>query len=143
MATNLTIGELARQADVAATTLRYYERIGLLRSPARIGGQRRYDDSILARLEVIRLCKAAGFALDEIQLLFADDEPGRPATRALAETKLAEIDGRIAELLRAREIIEWGMRCTCPSIDDCTCGIHSAKPASSRRTVSVKAPLRR
>jgi cobalt-zinc-cadmium resistance protein CzcA len=43
MATTLTIGELARQADVAATTLRYYEQIGLLRSPVRIGGKRRYD----------------------------------------------------------------------------------------------------
>jgi hypothetical protein len=52
----------------------------------------------------------------------------RPATRALAETKLAEIDARIAELRHAREIIEWGMRCTCPSIDDCTCGIHKANP---------------
>jgi DNA-binding transcriptional MerR regulator len=143
MATTLTIGDLARQANVAATTLRYYEQIGLLRSPVRVGGKRRYDDSILARLEVIRLCKAAGFALDEIQMLFADDEPGRPATRALAETKLAQIDTRIAELLRAREIIEWGMRCTCPSIDDCTCGIHNAKPVSSRRTVSARAPLTR
>lgn len=131
MATTLTIGELALQADVAATTLRYYERIGLLHSPARVGGQRRYDDSIVARLDVIRLCKAAGFALDEIQLLFADDAPGRPASRTLAETKLAEIDVRIAELQRAREIIEWGMRCTCPSIDDCTCGIHTAKPINS------------
>jgi MerR family redox-sensitive transcriptional activator SoxR len=131
MATTLTIGELALQADVAATTLRYYERIGLLQSPARVGGQRRYDDSVVARLEVIRLCKTAGFALDEIQLLFADDAPGRPASRALAETKLAEIDARIAELQRAREIIEWGMRCTCPSIDDCTCGIHTAKHVDS------------
>jgi len=133
MATTLTIGELALQADVAATTLRYYERIGLIQSPARVGGQRRYDDSIVARLDVIRLCKAAGFALDEIQLLFADDAPGRPASRALAETKLAEIDARVAELQRAREIIEWGMRCTCPSIDDCTCGIHTATPANSSR----------
>lgn len=131
MATNMTIGELARQADVAATTLRYYERVGLIQSPARVGGQRRYDDSIVARLEVIRLCKAAGFALDEIQLLFADDAPGRPASRALAETKLAEIDARITELQRARQIIEWGMRCTCPSIDECTCGIHTDKPFNS------------
>jgi DNA-binding transcriptional MerR regulator len=128
MATTRTIGELALQADVAATTLRYYERIGLIQPPARVGGQRRYDDSIVARLDVIRLCKAAGFALEEIQLLFADDAPGRPASRTLAETKLAEIDSRIAELQRAREIIEWGMRCTCPSIDDCTCGIHTVKP---------------
>jgi len=131
MATTLTIGELAVQADVAPTTLRYYERIGLLHSPARVGGQRRYDHSIVARLDVIRLCKAAGFTLDEIQLLFADDAPGRPASRAVAETKLAEIEGRIAELQRAREIIEWGMRCACPSIDDCTCGIHTAKPFNS------------
>ena len=130
MTTTLTIGELALQADVAATTLRYYERIGLIQSPARVGGQRRYDDSVVARLDVIRLCKAAGFALDEIQLLFAD-APGRPASRALAETKLAEIDARIAELQRAREIIEWGMRCSCPSIDDCTCGIHTTKPFNS------------
>jgi DNA-binding transcriptional MerR regulator len=131
MAITLTIGELAHQADVAATTLRYYERIGLIQSPARVGGKRRYDDAIVARLDVIRLCKAAGFALDEIQLLFADDAPGRATSRALAETKLAEIDTRIAELKRAREIIEWGMRCTCPSIDDCTCGIHTAKPFNS------------
>src|SRR5256885_9123069 len=68
MATTLTIGELAHQADLAATTLRYYERIGLIQSPARVGGQRRYDDSIVARLDVIRLCKAAGFALEQIQL---------------------------------------------------------------------------
>jgi DNA-binding transcriptional MerR regulator len=128
MVNTLTIGELALQADVAATTLRYYERIGLIQPPARVGGQRRYDDSIVARLDVIRLCKVAGFALEEIQLLFADDAPGRPASRALAETKLAEIDSRIAELQRAREIIEWGMRCRCPSIDDCTCGIHTVKP---------------
>ncbi|BBX38683.1 MerR family transcriptional regulator [Mycobacterium simiae] len=123
---SLTIGEVARESGVAATTLRYYEQIGLLPTPTRQGGQRRYDDAVLARLEVIRLCKSAGFALDEIQLLFADDAPGRPASRALAEAKLAEIDAQMAALARARDVIEWGMNCTCPSIDACTCGIHSA-----------------
>jgi len=124
MAASLTIGELAQRADVAATTLRYYEKIGLITPPVRIGGQRRYDESVLGRLEVIRLCKTAGFALDEVRLLFADDAPGRPASRALAEAKLAEIDSRMAELAAAKAIVEWGMRCTCPSIDQCTCGIH-------------------
>ncbi|MFP1150952.1 MerR family transcriptional regulator [Mycobacterium sherrisii] len=123
---SLTIGEVARESGVAATTLRYYEQIGLLPQPTRQGGQRRYGDAVLARLEVIRLCKSAGFALDEIQLLFADDAPGRPASRALAEAKLAEIDAQMAALARARAVIEWGMNCTCPSIDACTCGIHSA-----------------
>ncbi|MGV0046322.1 helix-turn-helix domain-containing protein [Mycobacterium colombiense] len=124
MAPSLTIGEVARKTGVAATALRYYEQIGLVPQPARLGGQRRYDDSILARLEVIALCKAAGFSLEEIQLLFADDAPGRPASRALAEAKLAEIDAQMDSLARARAVIEWGMRCTCPSIDACTCGIH-------------------
>jgi DNA-binding transcriptional MerR regulator len=120
----LTIGTVAAAAGVAATTLRYYEQVGLVPAPARVGGQRRYDDSVLNRLEVIGLCKSAGFTLDEIQVLFADDEPGRPASKALAEAKLTEIDARIESLMRARAVIEWGMRCTCPSIDACTCGIH-------------------
>lgn len=128
MTARLTIGEVADRAGVAATTLRYYERIGLVPAPERTGGQRRYRESVLARLEVIGLCKSAGFALHEIQLLFADDIPGRPASRALAEAKLAEIDAQMASLARARAVIEWGMRCTCPSIDACTCGIHSALP---------------
>ncbi|HEY1842559.1 MAG TPA: MerR family transcriptional regulator [Mycobacterium sp.] len=129
MATALTIGKVAQETGVAATTLRYYEQIGLVPVPVRVGGQRRYDDSVLARLEVIALCKAAGFALDEIAVLFADDAPGRPASRALAEAKLAEIDARMESLVQARAVIEWGMRCTCPSIDACTCGIHP--PAGS------------
>ena len=130
MATGLTIGRVADETGIAATTLRYYEQIGLVPVPVRVGGQRRYDDSVLARLEVIGLCKAAGFTLDEIQVLFAEDAPGRPASRALAEAKLTEIDARMESLARARAVIEWGMRCTCPSIDACTCGIHP--PAVSR-----------
>lgn len=125
MTAGLTISEIARKAGVAATTLRYYEQIGLVPAPARLGGQRRYDDSILARLDVIGLCKSAGFSLEEIQLLFADDAPGRPVSRALAQAKLAEIDARMAALARARTVIECGMQCTCPSIDACTCGVHT------------------
>jgi MerR family redox-sensitive transcriptional activator SoxR len=84
----LTIGRVAEETGVAATTLRYYEQIGLVPVPARVGGQRRYDESVLTRLEVIGLCKSAGFALDEIQVLFADDAPGRPTSRALVDRRL-------------------------------------------------------
>jgi DNA-binding transcriptional MerR regulator len=109
--TALTIGDVARRADVAPTTLRYYEKIGLLAAPSRTGGQRRYDDTVLTRLEVIGLCKAAGFTLEEIAVLLDDDAPGRPASRVLAEAKLADIDAQIATLTRARGIIEWAMDC--------------------------------
>lgn len=129
MADRLTIGEVARRTGVAPTALRYYEKVGLLPAPERTGGRRRYDESILVRLEVIRLCKAAGFSLEEIALLMDDDTPGRPVARALAQAKLAEIDAQMASLARARTIVEWGMQCTCPSIDTCTCGIHRSVPA--------------
>src|SRR6202453_4054612 len=116
MATGLTIGKVADETGVAATTLRYYEQIGRVPVPVRVGGQRRYEESVLARLEVIGLCKAAGFTLDEIQVLFADDAPGRPASRALAEVKLTEIDARMESLARARAVIESRIRSTRPSI---------------------------
>ncbi|GAS93013.1 MerR family transcriptional regulator [Mycolicibacterium brisbanense] len=128
MTTRLTIGDVARRCGVAQTTLRYYEQIGLIPAPERVGGQRRYPESVLVRLEVIRLCKAAGFTLDEVAELIGDDTPGRPAARSLAHAKLASIDEQLEALTRARAIIEWGMRCTCPSIDACTCGIHRALP---------------
>ncbi|MEB3021862.1 MerR family transcriptional regulator [[Mycobacterium] crassicus] len=132
MSDRMAIGEVTRRSGVAATTLRFYEQIGLLSAPYRVGGQRRYDTAVLARLEVIGLCKSAGFTLDEIALLFADDAPGRPASRELARAKLAEIDAQLETLSRARAVIEWGMRCTCPSIDACTCGIHPP-PATGGR----------
>jgi len=124
MSDRMTIGEVSRRSGVPATTLRYYEQIGLLSAPARVSGQRRYGDAVLARLGVVGLCKSAGFSLEEIALLFADDAPGRPASRVLALAKLAQIDAQLETLSRARAVIAWGMRCTCPSIDACTCGIH-------------------
>lgn len=128
MAATLTIGELTQRTGVAQTALRYYEQVGLLPAPQRVAGQRRYQESVLMRLEVIRLCKAAGFSLTEIGLLLKDDTPGRPVARDLAQSKLAEIDAQLEALARARAIIEWGMRCTCPSIELCTCGIHHDLP---------------
>ncbi|MEE6163607.1 MULTISPECIES: MerR family transcriptional regulator [unclassified Mycolicibacterium] len=128
MTTRLAIGDLSRRCGVAQTTLRYYEQIGLIPPPERVGGQRRYPESVLVRLELIRLCKAAGFTLDEIGVLIGDETPGRPVAQSLAHAKLARIDEQLESLSRARAIIEWGMRCTCPSIDACTCGIHRALP---------------
>ena len=124
MQSPLSIGDVAQRSGVAATTLRYYEDSGLLRPPTRVGGRRRYDDSVLTRLEVIGLCKAAGFTLDEIRVLLSDATPGRPASRSLARAKLVDIDAQMATLKRAREIIEWAMSCSCASVDACTCGTH-------------------
>lgn len=123
----LSIGQVARHGGVATSTLRYYEEAGLLTPATRVAGRRRYHRASLTRLELIGVCKEAGFTLDEIRLLLADDAPGRPVTRALGEAKLAEIDARMTNLARARAIIERGLACTCSSIDTCSCGVHRAE----------------
>jgi MerR family transcriptional regulator, redox-sensitive transcriptional activator SoxR len=120
--TRLSIGEVARRSGVAATTLRYYEDSGLLRPPTRVAGRRRYDQSVMTRLEVIGCCKTAGFSLDEIRVLLTDADPGRPVSRSLAKVKLIDIDTQMDTLRRAREIIEWAMDCPCASVDACECG---------------------
>ena len=86
------------------------------------------------------MCKIAGFTLDEIAVLFADDIPGRDASRALAEAKLGEIDARIAALVTAKQVIEWGMACTCVSIGACTCGVHRSKPVADPSGPSAGSP---
>lgn len=55
-----TIGEVARQAGIQPSALRYYESIGLMHSPDRINGQRRYDDEAVKRLSIIQIAKQAG-----------------------------------------------------------------------------------
>jgi DNA-binding transcriptional MerR regulator len=118
---SFSIGVVAERSGVAATTLRFYESAGLLSAPGRIGGRRRYDQDVFHRLEVIGLCKAAGFSLEEIRVLLDDDSPGRAASRSLAEAKLTDVDAQMATLVRARGIIECAMRCTCPSVESCAC----------------------
>jgi DNA-binding transcriptional MerR regulator len=118
---SFSIGVVAERSGVAATTLRFYESEGLLSAPGRIGGRRRYDQDVFHRLEVIGLCKAAGFSLEEIRVLLDDDSPGRAESRSLAEAKLTDVDAQMATLVRARGIIECAMRCTCPSVESCAC----------------------
>jgi MerR family copper efflux transcriptional regulator len=68
--TGMRIGELAARADVNIQTLRFYEREGLLRPPARtVSGYRSYAESDLERVRFIRLCQGLGFTLREIQHL--------------------------------------------------------------------------
>jgi MerR family copper efflux transcriptional regulator len=66
----MRIGELAARAEVNIQTLRFYEREGLLRPPARTAsGYRSYMDNDLERVRFIRLCQGLGFTLREIQHL--------------------------------------------------------------------------
>ena len=79
----LSIGEVGRRSGVAPSAIRYYERLGLLPRPARAGGKRRYDASVLEWLSLIALAREAGFTMKEIKRLVTGFTPGTPpAARA-------------------------------------------------------------
>lgn len=101
---NLSIGQLAECAGVAIDTVRYYERNGLLQPAGRLAsGYRRYGEAELKRLRFIRRAKALGFTLEDIRSLLAlSAERNVAKVKRAAQSKLADIDARIAELERMR-----------------------------------------
>ena len=107
----MPIGELARRAGTAPSALRYYERIGLLPPAERAGGKRHYPPSSAERLALVRLYRDAGFTLKEIRQLLAAGSRRRASWTALAEGKIAELDARIAEAQRAKDLLEHGLNC--------------------------------
>lgn len=105
----LTIGVLAKQADVGAGTLRYYERLGLLSPAGRSGaGYRLYHATDLQRLRFIRRAQQLGFSLEQIALLLKlsqDHDAQAVDVRRVAEDKLADITERIRDLQRIQEAL--------------------------------------
>jgi len=102
----LTIGKLAAAGGVGVETIRFYQRRGLLGTPTREGGTRRYGTEDLRRLRFIRQAQGAGFTLAEIkELLELDAGEDRSRARALATRRIEALDARIAELERARNAL--------------------------------------
>lgn len=99
--------ELAGQAGVNPETLRYYERRGLLGTPPRTaGGYRDYPDDAVRLLGFIKRAQQLGFTLDDVDELLHLDRGGPEgcdAARALAETRKADLEARIADLGRMRD----------------------------------------
>ncbi|HLU12032.1 MAG TPA: MerR family transcriptional regulator [Oceanobacillus sp.] len=129
----LSIGAVARQAGVPTSTIRYYERIGLLPRSKRVNKHRRFDSSVFGWLALIDIAQKAGFTLAEIQVLFQGFDPQvTPAERwqTMARQKLIEIDTLIARAEGMKQMLENGLRCGCLRIEDCVA--ISAAPYNSR-----------
>jgi MerR family copper efflux transcriptional regulator len=99
-----SIGQLAQRAGVAIDTVRYYERNALLSPAGRLAsGYRRYGAIELKRLRFIRRAKALGFSLEDIRgLLALSDGQDVARVKQAAQSKLLDINARIAELERIR-----------------------------------------
>ena len=109
MPATLTIGEIAKRADVGVETIRFYEREGLLVRPPRTrSGYRQYSPDAVRRVRFIRRAKELGFTLKEIGELLSlrvDTVRSCADVRAMARAKVADIDKKVSELTRIAEVL--------------------------------------
>jgi MerR family mercuric resistance operon transcriptional regulator len=119
-----SIGQLARAAGVPTSTIRFYEREGLLKPDARSGANYRlYTQRSRERLEFIRSAQAVGLSLRDVQQMLhvANDsrEPCRAVVR-LAEERLTEVRRTLRHLRTVEKILSKAVR-NCCSDDDGLC----------------------
>ena len=118
----LTIGQVAAQAGIRSSHIRFYERVGVLPEPERVAGQRRYGEDVLHRLAIIDVAQRAGLTLEEIAPLTGPDnrsvDAGRHIRRLAAE-KLPQIDALIARAKAVKNWLEVAQACDCASVDVC------------------------
>jgi MerR family transcriptional regulator, redox-sensitive transcriptional activator SoxR len=120
--TTFSIGDIARQSGVPASTLRYYESIGLVPVPRRINKRRYYEADTIQRLNIIRFAQQAGFTLGEIQALFLgfpSDVSPSARWQSLAQHKLAELETKLQQLQMMRQILQEGIQCGCLTMEQC------------------------
>ncbi len=112
----MSIGELAQRAGVEASTIRYYEQIGVLPPARRINGRRVYEARTVKQLAFIRAVKAAGFTMAEIQALTSawNAENHVPTDwRTFVERKIAETEAVIAQAEQTRQVLQYALACGC------------------------------
>ncbi len=118
----MKIGQLAASAGLNASAIRYYEKMGLLAPPQRLGGQRRYASDALSRVLLIRFATDMGSTLAEIKLFlsgFRDNAPVGTRWKKLATRKLVEVEQNIARSLKLKTLLQGLLRCRCASLQQC------------------------
>ena len=140
-----TIGQLARAAGVPTSTVRYYERIGLLRPAGRTGsGQyRAYSAQELERLAFIRAAQATGFGLEDIAMLLSlRDGTTTPCkeVQVLVEQRLTDLAQRLKDLRRVDAVLKASLKMCrqkertgrCTVIDTLSVASRGVAPRSRR-----------
>jgi len=111
------IGEVSKTSGLPASTLRYYEEKGLIRSSGRNGLRRLFDMGVIEQLALISLGRNAGFSLDEIGEMFTAD--GLEINRQLLLEKADDLDRKIKELTSMRNGLRHAAACSAPSHLEC------------------------
>ena len=122
-AKELTVGQLAERAGVAASALRYYEREGLIHSRRTAGNQRRYSRDTLRRVASVRASQRVGMPLAAIRDALALLPEGRTPTREdwarVSEGWRDALNQRIKLLTQLRDHLTECIGCGCLSLDHC------------------------
>lgn len=107
MTEKMTISRLAGAAGVNVETVRFYQRSGLIKEPARpYGGYRTYEDEDVRRIRFIKRAQLLGFTLDEIaSLLRLEGSQKCASTRDLAARKLAMVEEKLSDLLAMKKAL--------------------------------------
>ncbi|HBM66590.1 MAG TPA: MerR family transcriptional regulator [Pseudomonas sp.] len=111
----MDIADVAKRTGVPASTLRYYEKKGLLKSLAGHGQRRQFAADVADRLALIALGQAAGFSLDEVGAMLVDLQVDRQMLMAKAD----ELDARIKRLQAMRKGLRHAAQC--PEEDHLAC----------------------
>jgi MerR family mercuric resistance operon transcriptional regulator len=124
----LTIGALSRLTDVNVETIRYYERIKLMRKPPRTGGgHRSYEREHVEHLRFIRRARTLGFGIDGVRALLrlsSCEANSCAEARAIASAHLAEVRAKRDDLNKlervlAETIAQCDARCCGPAMPIC------------------------
>lgn len=106
----LSIGQLAKHAQVNIETIRYYERRGLLPDPPRNkSGHRQYSIEAVRRTDFIKRCQSLGFSLIEIQEILELRMTGQSTCgdmKSRVTEKLADVEKKIDELTQIRDALD-------------------------------------
>lgn len=122
----LTIAGVAKAAGVGVETVRYYERRGLIRQPARrSGAYRRYGSDHVKRMQFVKRAQELGFSLEEVaSLLELEDGTNRAQIQHIAAARLSQIRDRVRGLRRMERTLNHlldhcksGGTIRCPIID--------------------------
>lgn len=114
----MDIAEVVKRSGLPASTLRYYEKRGLIKSNGRNGLRRLYNPKVLEQLDVISLGRIAGLSLEQMTGMF-DNQGKAQIDRELLVDKANEIEQTIVQLMAARDGLLHVANCPAPNHFEC------------------------
>lgn len=117
--TLLPIDKIARISGIPSSTIRYYERCGLIDNVEKKSGRRHYPPPILEQLSLIRSCQSVGFSLAEIRDLLTGPLRTDGAWRLVAQNRRQQIEDQIQRLSQLVMLLNATLSCECTQISNC------------------------